>query len=190
MVCPIFLTGFLCGGLAKSLAVIYLSKALHGIACGLQHTSVASYLSEITSPSIRASVHCSAGVIVTLGVSLPVLASNIGLHWRDSCLVFSVLPVLGFLHILTIPESPHWLVMKGRVRQALKALITLRGADYDCLRERDYLVRTYLSQTTTGDTQARKSLAERVRDPDIWKPFLIVNLMFLIQVGTGGYGYR
>ena len=155
------------------------------MACGMQHTSVASYLSEVTSPSLRASVHCAAGVIVTVGVSLPVLATNLGLHWRHSSLIFSSLPVLGFLHILTIPESPHWLVMKGRSLQALQALMRLRGADYDCVRERDHLQTSYRRQTTSQHTETSKTITERMRDPDIWKPFLIVNLMFLIQVGTG-----
>ena len=188
LVCPLFTSGFLCGGLGKSMTVLYLSKALHGVACGMQHTSIASYISEVTSPSIRASVHCAAGVLVNLGLSLPVIAANIGLHWRHSSLVFSALPVLGFLHILTIPESPHWLVMKGRTSQALKALLRLRGSDYDCVRERDHLEKSYQGQTTVtteGGENTKKKLTERIRDPDIWKPFLIVNLMFFIQVGTG-----
>ena len=191
LVCPLFTSGFLCGGLGQSMALLYLSKVLHALACGMQHTSIASYISEVTSPNIRASVHCAGGVLVTLGLSLPIIAANLGLHWRHSSLVFSVLPLLGFLHILTIPESPHWLVMKGRTRQALKALMRLRGADYDCLRERDHLEKSYQSQTTVaanlGEGQnIKKKLSERIRDPDIWKPFLLVNLMFFIQVGTGG----
>ena len=188
LVCPLFTSGFLCGGLGQSQTVLYLSKALHGVACGMQHTSIASYISEVTSPNIRASVHCAAGVLVNLGLSLPIIAANLGLHWRHSSLVFSALPLAGFLHILTIPESPHWLVMKGRARQALKALMRLRGADYDCLRERDHLEKSYQSQTTVrtvGQADSKKELSERIRDPDIWKPFLIVNLMFFVQVGTG-----
>ena len=188
LVCPLFTSGFLCGALGETRAVLYLSKVLHGLACGMQHTCIASYISEVTSPNIRASVHCAAGILVNLGLSLPMVAANLGLHWRHSSLVFSALPVAGLLHILTIPESPHWLVMKGRTRQALKALVRLRGADYDCLRERDHLEKSYQSQTTVrtaGREDSKKKLSERVRDPDIWKPFLIVNLMFFVQVGTG-----
>ena len=188
LVCPLFTSGFLCAGLGRTTAVLYLSKVLHGLACGMQHTSIASYISEVTSPNIRASVHCGAGVLVNLGLSLPIIAANLGLHWRVSSLVFSGLPVLGVLHITTIPESPHWLVMKGRTRQALVALLRLRGPDYDCVREREHLERSYQSQTTVtalGGANTKKKLSERIRDPDIWKPFLIVNLMFFIQVGTG-----
>ena len=55
--------------------------------------------------------------------------------------IIIIIILLGSLHILTIPESPHWLVMKQRPTQALKSLVRLRGLQYDCVRERDYLGR-------------------------------------------------
>ena len=110
--------------------------------------------SEVTSPRIRTTVHCIAGLVVNLGALLPLLSP---LDWRTFSGLASLTPVLGFLHILTIPESPHWLVsqviaektcdksvtqvMKHRTRGALKSLIKLRGLDYDCARERDALGR-------------------------------------------------
>ena len=56
-------------------------------------------------------------------------------------IIIIIIILLGSLHILTIPESPHWLVMKQRPTQALKSLVRLRGLQYDCVRERDYLGR-------------------------------------------------
>ena len=93
----------------------------------------------MTSPRIRTSVHCLAGVVVTIGVMIPVLLSTLGLHWRTMCGVMTLVPVLGLAHLSTVPESPHWLVMRGRLRSALKSLIKLRGLDYDCVREREML---------------------------------------------------
>ena len=99
--------------------------------------------SEVTSPCIRTSVHCMSGIVVTAGILAPVLLSNIGLHWRTVSLVSAVIPLLGLFHIYTIPESPHWLVLNKKMRQALRSLIKLRGVDYDCVFERDYLGKFY-----------------------------------------------
>ena len=139
----------------------------------------------MTSPRIRTTVHCAAGVVVTAGTLTPVLMSTMGLHWRTVCIISSVLPILGLVHIYTIPESPHWLVMKNKINEALKSLIKLRGADYDCVRERDYLEKSYSRKKDNDDSSCSSSLITRLQDPDIWKPFIIVNIMFILQIFTG-----
>ena len=73
------------------------------------------------------------------GAMIPVLVTSMGLYWRTFCAMATILPVVGIVHIYHIPESPHWLVMRRRMRAAMKALIVLRGMDYDCVRERDML---------------------------------------------------
>jgi len=181
--CPLFTAGHLCYWLGQSSLTLFIGRAFHGLVVGLQHTSVASYFSEVTSPKIRTTVHIIGGTVVTSGMMAPVLMVNIGLHWRTVCLISSILPLLGILHILSIPESPHWLVLRGKMRQALKSLMKLRGPDYDCTRERDYLEKTYLSSKDNKKTI--KGLLVRCRDPDIWKPFIIVLMMFILQIWTG-----
>ena len=125
-----------------------------------------------------------AGVVVTAGTLIPVVMSTTGLHWRTVCIISSVTPILGLIHIYTIPESPHWLVMKNKIKEALQSLIKLRGSDYDCVRERDYLEKSYCHKKDDGDSTCT-SLLNRLQDPDIWKPFIIVNLMFILQIFSG-----
>ena len=50
--CPLFLGGQLCYWLGQDIGVLYVGRVLHGLACGIQHTAVASYISEVR--------HCSA----------------------------------------------------------------------------------------------------------------------------------
>ena len=89
--------------------------------------------------------------------------------------------------------------MKNRMRGALKSLIRLRGSDYDCARERDalgkiksirlniyYKIHSEKSYSNSSENQVScAKLISRVRDPDVWKPFLIVNLMFFLQIWNG-----
>lgn len=43
--------------------------------------------------------------------------------------------------------------------------------------------KTYLSSKENKKTM--KSVLVRCRDPDIWKPFIIVLMMFILQIWTG-----
>ena len=50
--------------------------------------------------------------MVNLGALVPLLLPFLGLDWRTFSGLASLTPVLGLCHILTIPESPHWLVRR------------------------------------------------------------------------------
>ena len=181
--CPIFCAGFLFNGVGPTLTLLLVGKILHGLANGMQHTACASYYSEVTSPRIRTAVHCMAGVFNCVAILLPVIVIRLGLSWRLVCYVGIVLPVLGFLHIRSAPESPAWLVMRGKVKEALRSIVRLRGPDYDHCHELEYLERSYDVQVYGNDR--RYHICRRLRDPDVWKPFLIVNALFIIQVWSG-----
>ena len=75
------------------------------------------------------------------------VSSTVIWRWQRTFFIIIII-LLGSLHILTIPESPHWLVMKQRPTQALKSLVRLRGLQYDCVRERDYLGRGLMRSDT------------------------------------------
>lgn len=44
LVCPLYSAGYLCYWAASSSTVLYIGRLCHGLACGMQHTAVASYL--------------------------------------------------------------------------------------------------------------------------------------------------
>lgn len=52
---------------------------------------------------------------------------NTILSWRQLALICTAVPVIATLAILLVPETPIWLLSKGRTDDALKALQWLRG---------------------------------------------------------------
>lgn len=48
--------------------------------------------------------------------------------WRVQALICSVVPVVIFLLMLVVPESPVYLVKKGRMSEGAEALMRYRGA--------------------------------------------------------------
>jgi SP family facilitated glucose transporter-like MFS transporter 8 len=88
--------------------------------------------------------------------------------------------VLAIIHILLVPESPAWLVTKGKLKEARGALIRLRGPGHNYEEELQYLLRSY-AFVKDRPFSIMASL-KRLTDPDVWKPFVIVNIMFVFQM--------
>ena len=50
-------------------------------------------------------------------------------HWRTLALMSSGFPILVLCYMFFLPESPVWLLNKGKVRQALNAMTWLKNDD-------------------------------------------------------------
>ncbi|CAL4889989.1 unnamed protein product [Urochloa decumbens] len=133
---------YFAGGLimlwSPSVAVLLLARLVDGFGVGLAVTLVPVYISETAPPEIRGLLNTlpqftgSFGMFfsycmifyMTLGVAAG------GPSWRLMLGVLSV-PSLAYLAltVLYLPESPRWLVSKGRMKEARAILQMLRGRD-------------------------------------------------------------
>ncbi|PWA79788.1 tonoplast monosaccharide transporter2 [Artemisia annua] len=115
--------------------ILLLARLLDGLGIGLAVTLVPVYISETAPPEIRGSLNTlpqfmgSGGMFfsycMVFGMSL--MESP---NWRLMLGVLSI-PSLAFffLTIFFLPESPRWLVSKGRMQEAKQVLQRLRGKE-------------------------------------------------------------
>lgn len=115
--------------------ILLLARFLDGLGIGLAVTLVPVYISETAPPEIRGSLNTlpqftgSGGMFLSycmvFGMSL--MESP---NWRLMLGVLSMPSLLYFvLTIFFLPESPRWLVSKGRMQEAKKVLQRLRGRE-------------------------------------------------------------
>ncbi|CAH9076961.1 unnamed protein product [Cuscuta europaea] len=120
---------------APNVYVLLLARLLDGFGVGLAVTLVPVYISETAPPDIRGFLNTfpqftgSVGMFLSycmvFGMSLKDLPS-----WRLMLGVLSIPSLLYFLlTILYLPESPRWLVSKGKMKEAKKVLQKLRGRE-------------------------------------------------------------
>ncbi|KAJ7967061.1 monosaccharide-sensing protein 2 [Quillaja saponaria] len=120
---------------APNIYVLLLARLLDGFGIGLAVTLVPLYISETAPPEIRGLLNTlpqftgSFGMFfsycMVFGMSLMNSPS-----WRLMLGVLSIPSLVYFvLTVLFLPESPRWLVSKGRMLEAKKVLQRLRGRE-------------------------------------------------------------
>lgn len=101
-------------------------------------------MAEITQPHLRGMLGSTSTVSVMAGLLVEFLFGSI-LTWRGVALTSAIFPVLSFLLLFLVPESPIWLTMKGRCEEARHSLAWLRGWTTVEEIEAEYQVRHSLS---------------------------------------------
>lgn len=77
------------------------------------------YISEISSPDIRGFLSAIQKVSGHLGVLISYLLGAY-LDWRQLAMLVSVAPMMLFVTVIYIPETPSFLVLKGRDEDAYR----------------------------------------------------------------------
>ncbi|KAL4904585.1 hypothetical protein BDW74DRAFT_185512 [Aspergillus multicolor] len=125
---------------ASSPGVLYVGRLLLGFANGFLVTFSNIYTAEASPAHMR-------GVMVALFAYWVNIGSIIGaavdnktkermdkLSYRIPLACLYIVPAFLFVALFFVPESPRWLLVRGRERDARKALEQLRGTSYAALR--------------------------------------------------------
>lgn len=122
---------------------------------------------------------------------LPSLKAGFQDHWGAIAMVAAIFPLVGLLFLqLFIPESPSWLVTKGRLEDARKSTCRLHGtATFTAAAQREMELlltsrRPKPKQPKTLPQQALKKLKMLMR-PSFLRPFRLVLVFFFFQQFTG-----
>jgi hypothetical protein len=98
--------------------------------------------------------------------------------WRIPSIVQGVLPFFQLLGVFFLPESPRWLVAKGRTQEARQILIDYHaGGDRDSPLVKFEMAEIEGALTFEGDTVSQNSWFELIRTPANRKRTLIAVLV-------------
>jgi MFS transporter, SP family, major inositol transporter len=132
-----FFVGVLLVVFAPGFEMVVAGRIVLGLAVGGASTVVPVYLAELAPYEIRGSITGRNELAIVVGqftafVINAVLGSTLG-HvegvWRIMFGICALPAVALFIGMLRMPESPRWLVEKGRYDEARAVLMTVRSAD-------------------------------------------------------------
>jgi sugar porter (SP) family MFS transporter len=163
--------------LPRNIAEFVVARVVGGLAIGLASTLSPLYIAEISPPRIRGRLVSVNQLAIVTGILLS-YSMNYGLtgagpaNWRWM-FASAALPSAFFLvTLLFVPESPRWLVQKGREIEAELILSRIKGRD-----------------AARAEIQAiRAAAAEEsgnIFDPAFRKPLVVAVLIGLFSQFTG-----
>ncbi|KAF7288735.1 MFS domain-containing protein [Mycena indigotica] len=134
--CVIFNIGALFQTFARTLADLFIGRAIGGIGVGALSMLSPLYISEISPPEVRGSLIALEQFSIVLGVVvgfwIGFFTRNIpgSASWRIPLSV-QIGPgvLLAFGALFLLPASPRLLVLKGKYDEAEASLVKLRGRD-------------------------------------------------------------
>jgi major inositol transporter-like SP family MFS transporter len=133
----LFLVGALSCVFAPNFEVMVVGRVILGLAVGGASSVVPVYLAELAPYEIRGSLAGRNELMIVIGqlaafavnAIIGNLWSEFGGVWRIMLAVAAVPAVALFFGMLRMPESPRWLISKGRTQDALAVLKTIRSSD-------------------------------------------------------------
>jgi MFS family permease len=152
-----FVTARICGGLAVGAAILIAPV----------------YIAEIAPANRRGSLVSLNQLMIVTGISASFFSNYflLGLgenNWRWMLGVQTIPATLYFILLWLVPESPRWLLMKGRESQALDVLSRVTGAQ----------------QAQESLQQIRQSLASRTVSRG-WRGLLDRRMRFIMLIALG-----
>lgn len=188
---------------ATSVEMLYGASILMGLGSGFMEAPVVTYVGEISQPKIRGILTSCAGVMATLGYFLGFLLGTV-FQWRTVAITCLSVPLLTMVAIFFIPETPFWLLSRGRHEDALKSLQWLRGWVGPNEVQKEFKDMQRYSKNSTKCTPCQKQnqedcdhpppglkghVKELVRNRTL-KPMIIVTVFFAVTQFSGMAGMR
>jgi sugar porter (SP) family MFS transporter len=121
----LFILGSILAPLSPNVYVLFVARALLGIAVGFTSVTAPVYVSELAPPQSRGMLIGLYQFALTSGIALADLvgywfAASQGWRWMFA---FGLVPAVLFLFmVLTVPESPRWLFAQNRLAEAESVL--------------------------------------------------------------------
>ncbi|KAK4689908.1 MFS transporter, SP family, general alpha glucoside:H+ symporter, partial [Tremellales sp. Uapishka_1] len=141
LACLIAITGFIAIFFtAPNVQTLLVAEILAGIPWGVFQTLTITYASEVCPVALRGYLTCyvnfcwGLGQVIGIGVIKAMLPRTDQWAYRIPYGLQWMWPLPLFIGVALAPESPWWLVRKGRIEDAKKSLLRLTSLD----RETDF----------------------------------------------------
>lgn len=169
----IFVVGSILAAIAPDTNSLIAGRLLLGLAIGIVAATVPLYLAELSPKDKRGRMVTFFQLAITLGILLSYVVGyifgNAENAWRMMFWAGFVPAIILFVGMLLVPESPRWLLTKGRNDEALKVLNQIRTSD----------------EAVAEYNQTSKLLEEEKQNKSSWMELFMPKLRIPLFIGIG-----
>jgi len=172
---------------ATSLHHLYIARAITGVGIGAGVPIASIYMREISTPELRGTLVILMPAAANTG-NLLMYILGWGLPWRLTTLPGALIPILPILLLALIPESPSWLLSRGRREEATQSLARLRGLEENssALKEEMRMIEGSSGESQgTGEAPSICLTISRIFDRTVLLPMALLVFLFFTQSFSG-----
>lgn len=137
----IFTVGALLMGIAWDYSSLILGRVVVGCGIGLASLTTPIYIAEVSQPHMRGRLVTINGLLICFGQFTAGMVDGIfdaideNNGWRFMLGLAAIPSIIMFIGFMGLPESPRYLVMRGREEEALSVLLSVRDTDKEAQDE-------------------------------------------------------
>lgn len=124
--CIPFAIGWLLFVFSENIETLLVGRLVTGFMTGFIIPATTVFIGEAAIPKYRGFLLSSLCLGISFGV-LCIHVLGIYLSWKTVALISSILPAVCFVQMFFIPESPAWLIRKGKIDEGKRAFYWFRG---------------------------------------------------------------
>ena len=166
---------------------LFVGRLICGAGIGFAATNVPTYIAEIAPIHLRGALITISFVFIVGGQLVAAILAGVlaeilpeTVSWRYMLGIAAVPGTIQFIGFLFMPESPRWLIQKGRNEEATAALKKIRG--------HDQVMSEFLDIKRECDEAARiekSSLFDAVMDVSCRKALLLGSVLWITHELSG-----
>lgn len=181
LICVPYVLGWVIISLAHNTAMLYTGRFLTGLCVGMIGPLSSVFIAEISGPAYRGVLLATVSLAVATGILLANLLGTF-LHWKLAAAISAIFPLICYIGVHWLPESPTWLAAKGRNTEATVAFQWYRGYSPDAMKEMGDLLNKHASGRRK---QSWKELWVEMRKKSFFKPFFVMIVFFFVMQFSG-----
>ncbi|CAG2101501.1 unnamed protein product [Medioppia subpectinata] len=166
----------------ESSTSLLIGRFITGFCCGLVSLAAPVYIAETAAPAMRGFLGSGFQLSISTGVLVSFIAGKY-LSWAYLAVLSAVFPVLLLMCMCLMPETPYWLIRRGRILEATEANVFLHGLDVTQHTVIEQSIGgTVLSSTGSPERSVRiVELSQR----HVLRPLLLTLALMLFQQTSG-----
>lgn len=176
-----YLSSWLLIAFGKDIKTLLTAKFLVGIADGITYTILPMYVGEIAEDDIRGKLGNCMTVMFDSG-SLFLYSVAPWISIQSMAQIGSIFPIILFMLIIFMPETPYYLLMKDKIPKAKESLQLLR--QYSSNIDAEF---NQMRKTVEFQTQQTSNWSDLYINPGYFKAILIIMGVKTLQQMSGIY---
>ncbi|KAL5569636.1 hypothetical protein UlMin_026211 [Ulmus minor] len=175
--CAIFFAGALLMGFATNFSFLMFGHFVAGVGCGCALVIAPVYTAELSPASSRGFLASFPEVFINIGILLSYVSNYsfsklpTRLGWRFMLGVGAIPSAMLAVGVLSMPESPRWLVMQGRLGEAKRVLDKTSDTPEEARLRLDNIKQAAgIPQACTDDVVR---VTKRSHGEGVWKDLLL-----------------